>query len=48
MKKLRDDNRIRTIVKATEHNEPKRIETAQALKAVGSSSGVSRSSLDFI
>ena len=37
--KLRDDVRIRTIESAAKHNEPKRVESAQKLKAAGSSAG---------
>jgi hypothetical protein len=36
---LRSDYRIKTIEKAKKHDEPKRIESSQALKATGSSSG---------
>lgn len=37
---LRSDYRIKTIETAKRHDEPKRIETSQALKATGTSSGM--------
>ncbi|KAG1877388.1 hypothetical protein F4604DRAFT_1680065 [Suillus subluteus] len=37
--RLRDDNRIRTLESAAKHNEPKRADTAQTLKASGASYG---------
>lgn len=36
---LRSDNRIKTIESAKKHDEPKRVESSQALKAAGTSSG---------
>jgi hypothetical protein len=36
---LRSDNRIRTIEAAMKHDEPKRVQSSQALKAAGTSSG---------
>lgn len=36
---LRSDARVKTIEKAKRHDEPKRVESSQALKATGSSSG---------
>jgi hypothetical protein len=38
---LRSDIRVRTFERSAKHNEPKRIEQAQSLKAVGTSSGQS-------
>lgn len=38
---LRLDARIRRIESAAKHDEPKRVESAQVLKAAGSSSGMS-------
>jgi hypothetical protein len=37
--RLRDDNRIRTLESAAKHNEPKRADSAQTLKASGASYG---------
>jgi hypothetical protein len=39
---LRSDNRIKVIEDAAKRNEPKRIKSSQALKAAGTSSGMSR------
>jgi hypothetical protein len=36
---LRSDSRVRTIEAAKKHDEPKRVESSQALKAAGTSSG---------
>jgi hypothetical protein len=36
---LRSDYRVKTIETAKKHDEPKRVESSQALKATGSSSG---------
>ncbi|KAF9232053.1 hypothetical protein BU15DRAFT_67816 [Melanogaster broomeanus] len=36
-RRLRDDTRVRAIESASKHNEPKRIDTAQTLKAAGTS-----------
>lgn len=36
---LRSDSRVRTIETAKKHDEPKRVESSQALKAAGTSSG---------
>ena len=35
--RLRDDGRIRAIESGAKHNEPKRVDSAQMLKAAGSS-----------
>lgn len=37
--RLRDDNRIRQIESAAKHDEPKRAESSQVLKASGTTSG---------
>jgi hypothetical protein len=37
---LRSDNRIKVIEDAAKRNEPKRVESSQALKAAGTSSGL--------
>jgi len=39
--RLCDDNRIRTLESAAKHNEPKRVDSAQTLKASGASYGKS-------
>ncbi|KIJ04442.1 hypothetical protein PAXINDRAFT_22268 [Paxillus involutus ATCC 200175] len=39
--RLRDDTRIRAIESAVRHNEPKRVDSAQTLKATGTSQGAS-------
>jgi hypothetical protein len=36
---LRKDSRIRTFESASKHNEPKRVEKSQVVKAAGTSSG---------
>lgn len=38
---LRNDDRIRAFERAASHNEPKRIQTSQTLKAAGTSAGLS-------
>jgi hypothetical protein len=46
--RLRDDARVRAIESAVRHNEPKRIDSAQTLKAAGTSQGASACKLTSI